>query len=75
MWELAAQARLRWCAWQPRLGKIRLEGAALYGIPFLVVLDEPSSSLDSDGNHALAAAITRLKARRALVMVASNNVS
>ncbi|OSJ13531.1 hypothetical protein BST63_16420 [Bradyrhizobium canariense] len=48
---------------------------ALYRDPLLVVLDEPGSSLDNNGRDALAAAITRLKARRAVVVVASNNVS
>jgi ATP-binding cassette subfamily C protein PrsD len=42
---------------------------ALYGEPFLVVLDEPNSSLDAEGDDALAAAIRSVKARRGVVVV------
>ena len=42
---------------------------ALYGDPFLVVLDEPNSNLDSDGDIALQNAIRNLKARGAIVVL------
>jgi ATP-binding cassette subfamily C exporter for protease/lipase len=36
---------------------------ALYGDPVFVVLDEPNSSLDEEGDAALAAAVQQMKAR------------
>jgi ATP-binding cassette subfamily C protein len=42
---------------------------AMYGEPFLVVLDEPSSNLDSEGETALQQAIVALKARGAIVVL------
>lgn len=41
---------------------------ALYDDPFLVVMDEPNSNLDADGDKALANAITELKKRGAIVI-------
>jgi ABC-type protease/lipase transport system fused ATPase/permease subunit len=41
---------------------------ALYGDPFLVLLDEPSASLDGEGEAALQSAIKQLKLRRAIVI-------
>ena len=48
-----------------RLGLAR----ALYGDPFLVVLDEPNSNLDSDGDAALTLAIAAVRARGGIVVV------
>lgn len=42
---------------------------ALYGNPFLVVLDEPNSNLDAQGEAALMQAIARIRARGGAVVV------
>ena len=45
---------------------------AVYGDPSLVVLDEPSSSLDSDGDASLLTCISDLKMRGATVVIISH---
>ena len=48
---------------------------ALYGDPFLVVLDEPNSNLDADGELALVTAISSVKARGGIVVVVAHRPS
>lgn len=48
---------------------------ALYGNPFLVVLDEPSSNLDADGEAALTQAILNVRARGGIVIVIAHRPS
>ncbi|MDR6667979.1 type I secretion system permease/ATPase [Rhizobium sp. 1399] len=48
---------------------------ALYGNPFLVVLDEPNSNLDADGDKALAEAISKVKLRGGIVIVVAHRNS
>ena len=48
---------------------------ALYGDPFLVVLDEPNSNLDADGDVALATAIHGVRQRGGIVIVVAHRPS
>lgn len=45
---------------------------ALYRNPFLVILDEPNSNLDADGDAALLKAIQSVKARNGIAVVVSH---
>ncbi|QJP17672.1 type I secretion system permease/ATPase [Starkeya sp. ORNL1] len=48
---------------------------ALYGEPFLVVLDEPNSNLDADGEEALTEAILGVRERGGIVVVIAHRPS
>jgi len=48
---------------------------ALYRDPFLVVLDEPNSNLDAEGDEALTRAIAGIRARRGIAVVIAHRPS
>lgn len=48
---------------------------ALYGDPFLVVLDEPNSNLDAQGEEALTGAILGVRQRGGIVVVVAHRQS
>ncbi len=48
---------------------------AVYGDPFLVVLDEPNANLDTDGENALSRAIQILRHNKSIVIVISHRPS
>ncbi|WP_336273043.1 type I secretion system permease/ATPase [Vreelandella indica] len=48
---------------------------ALFGNPFIVVLDEPNSNLDAEGEAALTAAIQGVKQRGGIAVVAAHRPS
>ncbi|MDP2781874.1 ATP-binding cassette domain-containing protein [Devosia sp.] len=48
---------------------------ALYGNPFLIVLDEPNANLDSDGDNALTEAIHQARSRGSIVIVIAHRPS
>ena len=57
--------------YRQRIGLAR----AIYGNPSLVVLDEPSSNLDADGDAALTDCITQLKENGTTVVIVSHRPS
>ena len=48
---------------------------AVFGDPFLVVLDEPNANLDADGENALSRAIQILRHNKSIVIVISHRPS
>jgi ATP-binding cassette subfamily C protein PrsD len=48
---------------------------AVFGDPFLVVLDEPNANLDADGENALGRAILALRRQQCVVIVISHRPS
>jgi ABC-type protease/lipase transport system fused ATPase/permease subunit len=54
-----------------RLGLAR----ALYGDPFLIVMDEPNANLDAEGEQALMRAIADIRARSGIVLIIAQRPS
>ena len=48
---------------------------AVYRNPFLVVLDEPNSNLDSEGDEALTRAILGVRERKGIIIVVTHRPS
>lgn len=48
---------------------------ALYGAPFLLVLDEPNSNLDAQGDRALTEAVLNFRARGGIAVVVAHRPS
>jgi ATP-binding cassette subfamily C protein len=48
---------------------------ALYRSPFLIVLDEPNSNLDGDGEAALHSAIAAIRAKGSIVIIVAHRAS
>jgi ATP-binding cassette subfamily C protein len=69
--EIGAQGEVLSAGQRQRVALAR----ALYGDPFLVVLDEPNSNLDNDGEIALTQAIAGVRERGGIVVVVAHRPS
>jgi ATP-binding cassette subfamily C protein len=68
---IGEQGRALSAGQRQRIGLAR----ALYDDPFLVMLDEPNSNLDVEGELALAQAIDRVRSRQGIVLVIAHRSS
>ena len=68
---IGEQGRALSAGQRQRIGLAR----ALYDDPFLVMLDEPNSNLDIEGELALAQAIDRVRSRQGIVLVIAHRSS
>lgn len=66
--EIGANGCLLAGGMRQRIGLAR----ALYGAPFLLVLDEPNANLDEEGSQALRKAIREARERKAIVIIATH---
>jgi ATP-binding cassette, subfamily C, bacterial PrsD len=48
---------------------------AVFGCPFLIVLDEPNANLDAEGENALAGAIKTMRRKQSVVIVVSHRAN
>jgi len=69
--QLGSQGMALSAGQRQRIGLAR----ALYGNPFLVVMDEPNSNLDADGEAALTEAIQSIRSRGGIAVVVAHRPS